>query len=246
MRYTWSSFDHIYKVKTEFGDMEYRFVPAQHSPETAPTLVILHGHGNYPPARAVYSDWNVFNPLDNYGVDGYGSWWLGEGGERNTIALFDAALEAALLKVTQDLESARIFIYGSSMGGFGALLHGTRVGALGVYANVPQVKLLNTTYSDLGMKKYFRPIFTSDEGDEYNDIENILSKATHHPLYFLCENRFGQENYLREHCLSLVDFFNKNKINYHLEIIPTSGHNKNRKLSEVKKLFETYCLDGSV
>lgn len=63
--------------------MEYRFVPAQHSPEKAPTLVILHGHGNYPPARAVYSDWNVFNPLDNYGVDGYGSWWLGEGGDHN-------------------------------------------------------------------------------------------------------------------------------------------------------------------
>ena len=33
-------------------------------------------------------------------------------------------------------------------------------------------------------------------------------------------NRFGQKNYLEEHYLSLVEFFNQNNLNYHLEIIP--------------------------
>jgi hypothetical protein len=243
--YSWKSFDHVHEVITDFGVMEYRFVPAQLSPQTAPTLIILHGHGNYPPARAAYADWNVFNPLDNYGAEGFGSWWLGEGGARNTMDMFDAALEAALAIVSQTVESARLFFYGSSMGGFGALLHGPRVGALGVYANVPQVKLLNTTYSELGMKKFFRPIFNSDEEDEFNDLRTILAGVIQHPLYFICENRYGQERYLEEHCLSLIEFFNENNINYHLEIIPTSGHNKNRRLSEVKKLFEQYCLHGN-
>ncbi len=242
MRYSWKEFDHVSSITHDGREMEYRFVPSKSSPESAPTMIILHGHGNYPPARAEYSDWNVFNPLDNFGFDGLGSWWVGENGIPFTINLLDRALEMALNSINQTIKSAKLFIYGSSMGGYGAIAHGARLGALGVYANVPQMKLLNSTYSDLGMKKYFRPIFNSDDGNEYNDVRNLLVHYDTHPIYFICENRFGQKNYLEEHCLSLVEFFNQNDLNYHLEIIPKKGHNKNRRLSEVKKMFEEYCL----
>ena len=245
MTYSWKEYEHIYSIHCGALEMEYRFVPAEKDPEHAPTLIILHGHGNYPPARAKYTDWNVFNPLDDNGFEGYGSWWLGENGEKATIELFDKALSYALARVNQTIDTAKLFIYGSSMGGYGAILHGCRVNALGVYANVPQIKLLNSTYSNLGMKKYFRPIFDNDDGDIHNDLRVFLSKYTHHPMYFLCENRFGQENYMQEQCMSFVNFLNENKLNYHLEIIPREGHSKNRRLSEVKQLFQKYCMDDS-
>ena len=239
--YSWDSFDHIYSINSEGKDMEFRFVPAQNNPEKAPTMIILHGHGNYPPARFVHPDWNVFNPLDNFGEQGYGSWWLGEDGDYFTMRLFDIALSSALSRVGQNKDNAKLFMYGSSMGGYGVLLHGSRIGAKGVYANVPQVKLLNSTYSELGMKRYFEPIFSKSGEDIHNDMVDYLAKSDNHPLYFICENRFGQDDYLAEQSMYLVDFFNKNEINYHLEIIPTKGRNKNRRLSEVKAMFELYC-----
>jgi len=244
MTYSWEEYENIYTIIHKNREMEYRFVPAEKNSSDAPTLIILHGHGNYPPARARYTDWNVFNPLDNNGFDGLGSWWIGENGDKYTIELFDKALEAALSRVGQTIDSSRLFIYGSSMGGYGALLHGCRINAIGVYANVPQIQLLNSTYSRLGMKKYFRPIFSEDKGDLHNDLRTFLSEYTKHPMYFLCENRFGQENYLQEQCMSFVKFLEQKDLNYHLEIIPKVGHSKNRRISEVKQLFQKYCLDG--
>ena len=243
MGYSWREYDNISSVIHDGREMEYRFVPAKQNPKSAPTFIILHGHGNYPPARAAYPDWNVFNPLDNFGFNGLGSWWLGENGIKFTIELFNLALEKALSSVDQTLSTSKLFIYGSSMGGYGALLHGVRIGAKGIYANVPQIKLLGSTYSKKGQYKYFRPIFETDEGDIHNDLVKYLSSFSEHPLYFICENRFGQVNYLREQCMSLIEHFNQNKTNYHLEINPTSGHNKNRRLLEVKKLFEQYCFE---
>ena len=79
----------------------------------------------------------------------------------------------------------------------------------------------------------------------YSFLRVFLSKYTHQPMYFLCENRFGQENYMQEQCMSFINFLNENKLNYHLEIIPKEGHSKNRKLSEVKQLFQKYCMDDS-
>lgn len=60
----------------------------------------------------------------------------------------------------KDQGSGDIYFWGSSMGGFGALLHGYLNRAKAVYANVPQTKLLGTAYSDFGMRKYFEKIFS--------------------------------------------------------------------------------------
>ena len=243
MKYSWKNFENIYSISIDEKIMEYRFVPAKINPHSAPTLIILHGHGNYPPARAEYDDWNVFNPLDNFGKDGLGSWWLGEESNFFTIKLFDKALNSALNSINQTIASAKLFMYGSSMGGYGVLLHGSRIGAIAVYANVPQIKLLHSTYSNLGMNKYFLSIFNGQS--EYNDIVEFLSNFEVHPLYFICENRYGQKNYLQEQCMSIINFFNKKEINYHLEIIPIKGHTKNLRISEVKNLFEKYCMDDA-
>ena len=45
--------------------------------------------------------------------------------------------------------------------------------------------------------------------------------------------------------MKLVDMFIANDINFHFEIIPTKGHNKNRGIREVRALFEQYCIDDT-
>ena len=241
MGYSWREYDNISSVIHDGREMEYRFVPAKQNPKSAPTFIILHGHGNYPPARAAYPDWNVFNPLDNFGFNGLGSWWLGENGIKFTIELFDLALEKALNSVDQTLSTSKLFIYGSSMGGYGALLHGVRIGAKGIYANVPQIKLLGSTYSELGMKKYFQTALGTNPDEMYNDLNNFIRNADGDlPLFFICENRFGQRDYLTQQAMSFVSTLNELELNYHLEIVPTSGHNKNLGLREVRALFEKF------
>ena len=47
------------------------------------------------------------------------------------------------------------------------VLNGFKLAAKAVYANVPQIKLLGSTYSELGMKKYFEAA-----------LDNHLKKST--------------------------------------------------------------------
>ncbi len=62
-----------------------------------------------------------------------------------------------------------------------------------------------------------------------------------HPIYFICENRFGQINYRSEQAMSFISTLNEHEINYHLEIVPTDGHGKNLGIKEARALFERYC-----
>jgi hypothetical protein len=71
------------------------------------------------------------------------------------------------------------------------------------------------------------------------------SPDLNHPLYFMCENRFGYRNYRKEHINRFLEVLERLDLNYHLEIIPTKGHNKNRGINEVKAMFELYCLNQS-
>ena len=96
------------------------------------------------------------------------------------------------------------------------------------------------------MKKHFEPILDKDGPLwKYNDLSLYLKDASlDHPLYFICENRYGSsEDYLHEHALKLVNMFIEENINFHFEIIPTKGHNKNRGIREVREMFEQYCLN---
>lgn len=233
----------FFSVRLNSKEMFFRFTPATDTlPSESPTLMLLHGHGSTNPSRFRDPKWNAIAPVDNFGVNGLGSWWIGEHGDLSTIELLDE-----VIKKTCDMMNcnkiSKLFIYGSSMGGFGALLHGHRYNAIAVYANVPQIQLLGTTYSEGGMKKFFSGVIA--EGNNcYNDLASLLdSPDLKHPLYFMCENRFGYLNYRKEHINRFLDVLERLDLNYHLEIIPTRGHNKNRGINEVREMFELYCLN---
>jgi hypothetical protein len=238
----WKEDSSIHSVIDEDGkQMWFRLNPARESPESAPIFLILHGHGTTS-RPTFYSEpkWNIIAPIDNFGLDNKGSWWIGVDGDKSTSNLLSLVVTKSkdLLKSKKDVS---VCIYGSSMGGYGAILNADRLNADAVYANVPQIRLLGSTYSELGMKKYFHAALGKEPDDMYNDLNNYIRTVKRkYPLFFICENRFGQRDYLQQQTMSFVGTLEELQINFHLEIVPTSGHNKNLGLREVRSLFEKY------
>lgn len=238
----WKESELVHCVTDENGkEMWFRLSPARINPEKAPIFLLLHGHGTTSRA-SLYSEkhWNVISPVDNFGYEERGSWWTGEDGNLDTSNLLVdvVARSKQLLGLSED---AILCIYGSSMGGYGAITNGCILGAKAVYANVPQIKLLGSTYSELGMKKFFDAVLGSTPDPKYNDLNEFIRNFNgEFPLFFVCENRHGQKNYLREQAMSIINTFNDLDLNYHLEIVPTKGHNKNLGIREVRALFEKF------
>ena len=238
----WKEDKKVHFVTNDFGkSMWFRLSPAKINPESAPIFLILHGHGTTSrPTFYAEQNWNVIAPIDNFGLDNKGSWWIGENGDCSTSDLLEnVVLESK--KLLNLKENVVLCIYGSSMGGYGAVLNGFKLKAKAVYANVPQVKLLGSTYSELGMKKYFEAALGQTPKEEHNDL-NLFVKSQNDecPLFFICENRFGQRDYLEQQAMTFVKTLTEINANFHLEIVPTKGHNKNLGLREVRALFEKF------
>lgn len=242
MQEEWKNDDFVHFVEDESGkQMWFRLRPALESPEKSPIFLILHGHGTTSrPTLYAETKWNIIAPIDNFGLKGKGSWWIGEQGGHSTSELLAKVVEKSKNILSSNIDTI-LCVYGSSMGGYGAILNGCKLGATAVYVNVPQIRLLGSTYSELGMKPYFEAALGTNPDDMYNDLNNFIQQANGVlPLFFICENRFGQKDYLNQQAMSFVNTLNKLEKNYHLEIVPTSGHNKNLGLREVRALFEKF------
>src|SRR5262245_25776579 len=82
--------------------MPYVVRPAE-NPTASRTLVILHGRGrNKAFAKFASPAWNVICPLDLYGHEGKGSWWLGEGGETFTLEMLHGLVERTRAEIGGD------------------------------------------------------------------------------------------------------------------------------------------------
>lgn len=230
----------VYKGK-DSKDLSYRLTLAA-EPSNSPLLVILHGHGPNPKASK-FNDakWNVLAPIDDYGLDSQGSWWLGKDDDPFVLEMLHD-----LIASIQDEHTIKkgLFFWGSSMGGYGALLHGLLLNATAVYANIPQIRLLGSTYSNTSMKDFFQKVISS-ETSKYNDITNFLDKEDPraNPLFFLAQGRYDYPRYLEEQLLSLMEACLKYEINFHLEIFPEKGHKLFKALHEAVAMFEEYFPD---
>ena len=238
----WKESEFVHCVTDENGkEMWFRLKPARQDPANSPIYLILHGHGTTSrPTLYAEPRWNVIAPIDNFGYEQKGSWWIGENGDESTSNLLGMVIEKSK-QILESSDDSIVCIYGSSMGGYGAILNGCKYGAKAVYANVPQIWLLGSTYSELGMKKFFEAALSNSPNPLFNNMNNFIRDFDGElPLFFLCENRFGQRNYRDEQAMSFVDTLNDLELNYHLEIVPTKGHNKNLGLREVRGLFEKF------
>lgn len=94
------------------GGRKMRFLvkPAK-NPNTSRALIILHGHGaNKKYARYNSEDWTVICPIDDFGTDGLGSWWLGEGGDFFMFRL----LQALIKQLFEIYRWSGLYFWGSS------------------------------------------------------------------------------------------------------------------------------------
>jgi len=211
--------------------IEYFCHPA--SRPDAPVLFILHGHDySAKPSNFRNDNYHVVCPMDRFGLNGGGGWWLGEDGD-----FFWIEAMSRIVTEYRDKGASDVFFWGSSMGGFGALLHGYLNDAKAVYANVPQTILLGSAYSEAGMKRYFEKVFGSDVG-EFNDLRNVIKEPR--GKFFLSFNQLEKNNYFKEQGLDFVCYLNELGAEFYLEVRPIASHGKNHGLLETLGLFEKY------
>lgn len=228
------SLSDIQKFHFEGREFDYTFRPA--TDPSAPLFVHLHGHTVNPrPSKFRDPEWNVLCPVDNFGVKGAGCWYLGEDGDT-----FWLRAMPALIKHVYSGE--RIYFAGSSMGGYGAILHGILNTARGVYANIPQTWLLGSSYAENGMKRYFEPIF-GEQGDlKYNDLKNFVTKDI--PTTFLLSGiRYDKEHYLEEQTFPFLTQMAKFGVNFSNEIWLGDGHILTHAVPEIAEKFRSHMTD---
>ena len=221
--------------------MQYAFTPAA-MPATAPIVVIFHGH-KYSTRPTAFMDarYNVIAPLDNFGPESCGSWWLGEAGDYFVVDMIRKIVDQA----RAETGSSELFTWGSSMGGYAALLHAMRLEACAAYAHIPQTLLIGSRYGAGGMGRYFAAALGPKPDPAYNDlclmIERVVEAGSALPLFFLSANRFDHPNYLEEQVLRFVTQLRENDANFALQIHPVHGHALHLSLrATIEAMVETY------
>lgn len=219
-------------------EIEFFCKPAKRA--SAPVLFILHGHNHAAaPSSFRSEEYHVVCPMDRFGVNQAGSWWLGEDGD-----FFWIEAMASLVKAFRDSGAGDIYFWGSSMGGWGAILHGYLNHAKAVYANIPQTVLLGSSYAEkAGMKKYFQMIPGNRES-EFNDLKHVVKEDR--CQYFLCFNQLEKHDYFKEQGLAFVSHLNEIGARFYLEVRPQDTHGKNHGIQESVFLFEKYSVDSII
>jgi hypothetical protein len=209
-------------------------------PQAARTLVVLHGHGgNKQAAKFTDAGWNVLCPLDRWGDQGYGSWWLGERGD-----FFVARLLHGLVRgVRQALEADKgLYLWGSSMGGYGAILHGILLRAHAVFAHIPQIRLRGTDYTDGPNRRFYDAVIGDLDSHPYIDLARFVTARAKSglPMFFISQNRFDYPNYLEQHCMHFINACQRAKAAYGLRIDPIEGHTLRHRIADTVKLFDEF------
>lgn len=200
-----------------------------------PIIFILHGQGfNEQPAKFRSPTWNVVCPIDNFGTENLGSWFIGY----KECKFWLDAMPMILAMVREITGTGRLYFWGSSMGGYGALLHGYKLNARAIYANIPQTVLLGSKYALNGASKYFEPLVNGVE-DPYNDLKKIICKRNSTKIY-LCFNQLEGSDYFSEQGLNFIQHLHSFKQHMYVEIRPLSSHGKNHGISETINLFKKF------
>lgn len=211
------------------------------NPKMARALVVLHGHGSNKNFAKFHSDdWTVIVPLDKYGAEGLGSWWLGENGDFFTYRLLQRLIST--LKERYTLPA--IYFWGSSMGGYGAILHGVASKAMAVYAHISQVKLIGTAYTDGANAKYYEPIFNEKQkadGHIFMDLTKYVGTVSRKksPVLFLSQNSKDYPHYVRQHFLPLIEACDRFGYRYSVHMSMTEGHKIHLNIAQcIERYFE--------
>ena len=218
----------------------YCFTPAAIASNFVPLIVILHEEGRAEATNFEHKMWNVLTPLDNFGYENRGSCWLGEKGDFFVKDL----LQELISQIAEAYECEdHIYMYGSGMGGYGAILHGILCKANAVYAHAPQIRLQETNGADTEMKRFYDSIFAKTVSKE-NNLSNFLNSTGTFPIFYLCDNGTADENCLEDETAYFVDACKKHDIKVHLDFCPKLEDDGIQVLKEVLDFFERVASEG--
>lgn len=223
--------------KDEHGhELPYVFRPTAHA--SRPLLVILHGSGFHERPTQFKSDaYNILAPMDRYGHEGRGSWYLGEKGD-----FFILPMLLGLIRHIQSQEGLdKLYIWGSSMGGYAAILSGLQLEADAVFAHIPQTNPCGSAWHTQN-RISVDFVFGNDACRHpwRNLVQTINSHRGIFPLFLLSFNRFDYPNYNEEQMLPLIKCLNEKNLNYMLLVHPQSGHSINVKSADLVNYFAIY------
>lgn len=222
----------------------YRFTPAAIASQFVPLIVVLHDEEKAEGPHFEYKMWNVLTPLDDFGYENRGSCWLGEKGDFFVKDL----LQELIQQIAEEYECEdHIYLYGNSMGGYGAILHGILCKANTVYAQAPLIRLAGTKNTDTDMERFYSAIFAETVSKE-NDPSNFLNPTDSFPIFYLCDNvgsvQSTNESALADETEYFADACKKHDIKVHLDFCPKSGDDENHILKEVLDMFERMTPEG--
>ncbi len=182
----------------------YRFTPAALVSNFVPLIVILDENTTH----FEHKMWNVLTPLDHFGSEN------------------KDLLQELIQKIAEEYEcDDHIYLYGSGMGGYGAILHGILCGANAVYADAPRIRLQQTSDSDTPTKE--------------NDLTHFLNATDPFPVFYLCENK----NVLEDETLYFADACKQHDIKVYLDFCPKS-EDETQVIKEVLGFFERMASEG--
>jgi hypothetical protein len=214
----------------------YRFTPAAIASNFVPLIVILHEEGRDKATHFEHKMWNVLTPLDHFGYEGRGSCWLGEKGDFFVKDL----LQKLIHEIAEEYECEdHIYLYGSSMGGYGAILHGILCKANAIYAQDPYIRIQETNETDTSMKRFYTSIFGNSISKE-NDLTHFLNPDDPFPVFYLCANDDCQQ----EEIAYFSDACKKNNITVHLDFCSKFKDDETQILKEVLGFFERIASKG--
>ncbi|UPT78190.1 hypothetical protein MN086_03360 [Sulfurovum sp. XGS-02] len=182
----------------------YRFTPAALISNFVPLIVILDEKATH----FEHKMWNVLTPLDHFGSEN------------------KALLQKLIEQIAEEYECEdHIYLYGSGMGGYDALLQGILCRANAVYADAPRIRLEETKGTNTPAKE--------------NDLTNFLNGTDAFPVFYLCKN----ENVLEDETAYFADACKEYDINVHLDFCPKS-EDETQIIKEVLGFFEKMASEG--
>ena len=212
----------------------YRFTPASIASNFVPLIVILYEEGKAEATHFEHKMWNVLTPLDNFGYENRSSCWLGEKGNFFVKDL----LQKLILEIAEEYECEdHIYLYGSSMGGYGAILHGILCKANAVYAHAPHIRLQEIHDADTVQKNFYDSIFAKTDSKE-NDLTHFLNPTDPFPIFYLCDDGTTDENCLEEETAYFVNACKKNDVKVDRDQCAKSGNDGDQTVKEVLNFFE--------
>lgn len=211
----------------------YRFTPAALISNFVPLIVILHDEDVTNAPHFEYKMWNVLTPIDNFGYEKKGSCWLGEDGDFFVKDL----LQELIRQIAQEYECEdHIYFYGSSsMGGYGAILHGTLCKANAVYAQAPMIKVPDQNQLGVQRQQFYHYVFGEKVSQE-KDLNSLLNPRDTFPILFLGDTP-GDVRHQENAIEGFIKACQKNGIKYRLDFSPRSK-DENEAVKELLDMLE--------